>query len=77
MLKLNMATIYYPYFGKLLDGSYNAHDVQLTWNYVTPPDKLFRNWRYRTDSGTDTYTLVGGFVDGKWIIHSNLVARSK
>ncbi|MFL6215819.1 MAG: hypothetical protein ACJ74J_18190 [Blastocatellia bacterium] len=42
-----------------------------------PPDKLFRNWRYRTDSGTDTYTLVGGFVDGKWIIHSNLVARNK
>jgi cell division protein FtsB len=42
-----------------------------------PPDKLFRNWRYRTDAGTDTYTLVGGFVDGKWVIHSNLVARSK
>ena len=42
MLKLNMATIYYPYFGIHLDGSYTAHDVQLTWNYVTPPDKLFR-----------------------------------
>ena len=39
---LNMATIYYPYFGKLLDGSYSAHDVHLTWTYVTPPDKLFR-----------------------------------
>lgn len=40
-----------------------------------PPDKLFRNWRYKADSGIETYTLVGGFVDGKWIIHSNLVAR--
>lgn len=42
-----------------------------------PPDKLFRNWRYKTDAGVDVYTLVGGFVDGKWVIHSNLVARSK
>ena len=42
MLKLNMATIYYPYFGKLLDGTYTSHDVELTWHYVTPPDKLFR-----------------------------------
>ena len=42
MLNLNMATIYYPYFGKLLDGSYTAYDLQVTWNYVTPPDKLFR-----------------------------------
>ena len=42
MLKLNMATIYYPYFGKLLDGSYTAHDLELSWQYVTPPDKLFR-----------------------------------
>jgi cell division protein FtsB len=40
-----------------------------------PPDKLFRNWRYKSDAGLETYTLVGGFVDGKWIIHSNLVAR--
>jgi len=37
-----MATIYYPYFGKLMDGSYTAHDLELTWTYVTPPDKLFR-----------------------------------
>ena len=42
MLKLNMATIYYPYFGKLLDGSYRADDLELRWQYVTPPDKLFR-----------------------------------
>ncbi len=39
-----------------------------------PPDKLFRNWRVKTDSGVDTYTLVGGFVDGKWVVYSNLVA---
>ena len=40
-----------------------------------PPNKLFRNWRYNSAEGTETYTLVGGFVDGKWVIHSNLVAR--
>jgi cell division protein FtsB len=40
-----------------------------------PPDKLFRNYKYRGDSTTETYTLVGGFVDGKWLVHSNLVAR--
>jgi 4,5-dihydroxyphthalate decarboxylase len=37
-----MATIYYPYFGKLLEGAYTAHDLQLKWQYVIPPDKLFR-----------------------------------
>jgi cell division protein FtsB len=40
-----------------------------------PPDKLFRNWKAQTGSVTEVYTLVGGFVDGKWFIHSNLVAR--
>lgn len=40
-----------------------------------PPNKLFRNWRYNSADGMETYTLVGGFVDGKWVIHSNLVAR--
>ena len=40
-----------------------------------PPDKLFRNWRAQAGAETETYTLVGGFVDGKWVIHSNLVAR--
>ena len=40
-----------------------------------PPDKLFRNWRVTVGSATETYTLVGGFVDGKWVVYSNLVAR--
>jgi cell division protein FtsB len=40
-----------------------------------PPDKLFRNWRVINGSTSDTYTLVGGFVDGKWVVYSNLVAR--
>jgi cell division protein FtsB len=40
-----------------------------------PPDKLFRNWKVTVGSVTETYTLVGGFVDGKWVIYSNLVAR--
>lgn len=41
-----------------------------------PPDKLFRNWRVPVGATTETYTLVGGFVDGKWVVYSNLVARS-
>jgi cell division protein FtsB len=40
-----------------------------------PPDRLFRNWKAKTDTGMEIYTMVGGFVDGKWLIHSNLVAR--
>ncbi len=40
-----------------------------------PPDKLFRNWKVSTGSSTEVYTLVGGFVDGKWVVYSNLVAR--
>jgi hypothetical protein len=40
-----------------------------------PPDKLFRTWKSDGDTGAEIYTLVGGFVDGKWVIYSNLVAR--
>jgi cell division protein FtsB len=40
-----------------------------------PPDKLFRNWKASVGSTTETYTLVGGFVDGKWVVYSNLVSR--
>lgn len=40
-----------------------------------PPDKLFRNWKLDGSTGTEIYTLVGGQVDGKWVIYSNLVAR--
>lgn len=40
-----------------------------------PPDKLFRNWKVSVDSTTEVYTLVGGFVDGKWVVYSNLVAH--
>ena len=40
-----------------------------------PPNKLFRNWKSNGDAGTEIYTLVGGYVDGKWVIYSNLVAR--
>lgn len=40
-----------------------------------PPDKLFRNYKFRSDSATEVYTLVGGLVDGKWVVHANLVAR--
>jgi hypothetical protein len=40
-----------------------------------PPDKLFRNWRATGGESPGTYALVGGFVDGKWVVYSNLVAR--
>lgn len=40
-----------------------------------PPDKLFRNWRSTGGESPGTYALVGGFVDGKWVVYSNLVAR--
>ncbi|HJZ67543.1 MAG TPA: hypothetical protein VKF81_05315 [Blastocatellia bacterium] len=40
-----------------------------------PPDKLFRNWKVTNGSATEVYTLVGGTVDGKWVVYSNLVAR--
>jgi hypothetical protein len=41
----------------------------------SPPDGLFRNWKISTGSTTEVYTLVGGFVDGKWVVYSNLIAR--
>jgi len=40
-----------------------------------PPNMLFRNWRASKDSTTEIYTLVGGFVDGKWVVYSNLIAK--
>lgn len=40
-----------------------------------PPNKLFRNWKVTVGGTTETYTLVGGFVDGKWVVCSNLVSR--
>jgi cell division protein FtsB len=40
-----------------------------------PPDKLFRNWKVSVGGTTEIFTLVGGVVDGKWVVYSNLVAR--
>lgn len=40
-----------------------------------PPDKLFRNWKASVGSTTEIYALVGGFVDGKWVVYSNLISR--
>jgi len=42
-----------------------------------PPDSIFRNWKVKSGDVTSTYALVGGFVDGKWIIYSNLIARNE
>jgi outer membrane murein-binding lipoprotein Lpp len=40
-----------------------------------PPNTLFHNWKVKTDAGLDIYTLVGGFVNGKWVIYSDLIKR--
>jgi len=40
-----------------------------------PPNSIFRNWRTKSGDVTSTYALVGGFIDGKWIIYSNLLTR--
>jgi cell division protein FtsB len=39
-----------------------------------PPDKIFRNWKTTNGNTSELYTLVGGFVGGKWVVYSNLVA---
>jgi hypothetical protein len=49
-----------------------GHHVELD---ARPPDKIFRNWKITNGTTTEIYTLVGGFVDGKWVVYSNLVAR--
>lgn len=41
-----------------------------------PPDSLFRNWHVSSGPSNEVYTLVGGFVDGKWVMYSNLVAKT-
>ena len=40
-----------------------------------PQNELFRNWKVTTGATTEVFTMVGGFVDGKWVVYSNLVAR--
>ncbi len=40
-----------------------------------PPDKLFKNWKASVGDSTEIYALVGGFVGGKWVVYSNLIAR--
>jgi len=54
---------------------YNLPDHQIELDHK-PPDSIFKNWRVKSGEITSTYALVGGFVDGKWIIYSNLIAKS-
>jgi cell division protein FtsB len=42
-----------------------------------PPDEIFRNWKVRNGDTNELYALVGGFVDGKWVVYSNLLSRRK
>jgi len=42
-----------------------------------PPSSLFqRIYRYKSGEQTQTFVLVGGQVDGKWMIYSNLIATN-
>jgi hypothetical protein len=42
-----------------------------------PPNALFqRIWRFRAPDQTQVYVLVGGQVDGKPVIYSNLIGTS-
>lgn len=40
-----------------------------------PPDNVLRRYKIRADGQTNTYVLVAGLVDGKWVLYSNLLAR--
>jgi hypothetical protein len=40
-----------------------------------PPDSLFRNWKLADGSVIEVYSLIGGFVDGKWTVSSSLISR--
>lgn len=41
-----------------------------------PPSSLFKYYKYRTNNQVQTYVLVPGQVNGKWLIYSNLTAVS-
>lgn len=53
---------------------FNLPDHEVTIE-KKPPDNMFRNWKVNTGGGTSVYALVGGLVDGKWVIYSNLVSK--
>lgn len=40
-----------------------------------PPDKILRRYRYRVGSEVNSYVLIAGQVDGKWVLYSNLVGK--
>jgi hypothetical protein len=40
-----------------------------------PPDGLFRNWKLTEGNATEMYSLIGGFVNGKWTVSSALISR--
>ena len=42
-----------------------------------PPDEVLRSYRYRLDGRPYKYTIVPGFLDGKWYIYSLLVKNQE
>ena len=39
---LDFASNYYPFFGAIMNGTYQAPGIDVRWHYVDPPNKLFR-----------------------------------
>jgi len=39
---LDFASNYYPFFGEIMNGRYEARGIDIRWHYVDPPNKLFR-----------------------------------
>ncbi len=41
-----------------------------------PPDEILRRYRYQLNDRVQTYVLVAGQIEGKWVLYSNLVLTS-
>jgi cell division protein FtsB len=71
ILRGNFGSVEVGRFAKMV---YDLPDHQVDLQ-SKPPDKIFRNWKIGAGENAETYSLVGGFVDGKWVINSSLIAR--
>jgi 4,5-dihydroxyphthalate decarboxylase len=64
-ITLDFASNYYPFFGEIMNGRYQAGGVDFRWHYVDPPNKLFkrviRSPRYDiTELSLSSYTMLRG-----------------
>lgn len=91
-MKINFASIYYPFLGKLLEGKYTSEGITYFWHYVFPPFKLFRQiiesksyelsemslstYTMLRQQGWDNYIALPIFTS-RCFRHSSLFVRSK